>query len=55
MVSEFERVLKEMAMSSNLSGGNEEKYGKSYSRKSVPRSRFEWSASQIQLYTVTAI
>jgi hypothetical protein len=41
MEGEFERVLKEMAISSNLSGGNEEKYGKSYSRTSVPRLRFE--------------
>ena len=55
MVGGSERVLKEMAMSSNLSEGNKEKYGKSYSRKSVPRPRFEWSASQIQLYNVTAI
>lgn len=33
--------LKERAMSSKLSGGNEENYVKSYSLKSVPRPRFE--------------
>ena len=55
MLGESERGLKERAMSSNLSGGNEKNYGKSYSRKSVPRPRFEWSASQIQLNSVTAI
>lgn len=55
MLGESERVLKERAMSSNLSGRNEENYGKSYSRKSVSRPRFEWSASQIQQHSFTAI
>ena len=44
-----ERVLKERAMSSNLSGGNEECYGKSYLRKSAPLPRFERRAFEIQL------